>query len=178
MFEQALDYSEEPGPQAKGVNLLEIPLRQLHATQRAPVQSDEVMITCNCVRNPGGRAESRPRPSEILEEISRRNLSASIVSSDHWTGLEPLVNVNVNVNNLLVPSRSKFFTDRASRQTQEGIGCCAVTQGRTRARQEQAQAVAPGQKQNWAAGGASTSGQKTKQEGERTPRQAQLSHSD
>ena len=45
-------------------------------------------------------------------------------------------------------------------------------QGQTRAKQEQAQGVAPGQKQNRTAGGATTSGrilQRTKQEGEGSP---------
>ena len=57
------DDSGEPGPQAKGVNHLKTPLRRLHVAHRVSSCASEV-VTCNCARNPGGHAQSDPRPSE------------------------------------------------------------------------------------------------------------------
>ena len=67
--------SGEPGPRAKGVNNLEIPLRQLHATHRASscAERGRQMQLCS---KPWGACRTEPEA---------RQGSAFILSSDHWT---------------------------------------------------------------------------------------------
>ena len=71
------DNSGEPGPQAKGVNHLETPLRQLHATHRAS----------SCAKR-GGHVQLCSKPRGGTRNRARdlpKKGSAFITSSDHWT---------------------------------------------------------------------------------------------
>ena len=63
MSEQDFDNSGEPGPQAKGVNHVETPHRQLHAAHRASscAQQGGHMHWCS---KPRERVESNRRPSD------------------------------------------------------------------------------------------------------------------
>ena len=55
--------SGQPEPQAKGVNHLKSPSDNCTQLTGPPPVLSEV-VTCNCVRNPGGNAKSNTRPSE------------------------------------------------------------------------------------------------------------------
>ena len=71
------DNSGEPGPQAKGVNHLETPLRQLHVTHRAS----------SCAKR-GGHVQLHSKPRGGTRNRTRdlpKKGSAFITSSDHWT---------------------------------------------------------------------------------------------
>ena len=71
------DNSGEPGPQAKGLNHLETPLRHLHATHRAS----------SCAKR-GGHMQLRSKPRGGTRNRTRdlpKKGSAFITSSDHWT---------------------------------------------------------------------------------------------
>ena len=73
------DNSGEPGPQAKGVNHLETPLRQLHATHRASSCAERGGNVQLCSKPRGG---TRNRTRDLPKKGS-----AFITSSDHWTNL-------------------------------------------------------------------------------------------
>ena len=75
-----LDNSGEPGPQAKGVNHLETPLRQLHATDRASSCAKRGGHVQLCSKPRGG---TRNRTRDL-----RKKGSAFITSSDHWTNVQ------------------------------------------------------------------------------------------
>ena len=71
------DNSGEPGPHAKGVNHLETPLRQLHATHRASSCAKRGVHVQLCSKPRGG---TRNRTRDLPKQGS-----AFIMSSDHWT---------------------------------------------------------------------------------------------
>ena len=62
------DNSGEPGPQAKGVNHLETPLRHLHVTHRASSCAKRCGHVQLCSK-PRGHAESNPRPSQVRQQL-------------------------------------------------------------------------------------------------------------
>ena len=66
------DHSREPGPQAKGVNHLETPLRQLHATDRASSCAERGGHVQLCSKPRGARRikpESSRRRGQLLSHI-------------------------------------------------------------------------------------------------------------
>ena len=65
---------------------------------------------------------------------------------------------------IIVKNRSGITPDPGGHRSQ-----CPCAQGRTRAKQDQAQASSPGQNQTRSVGGATTHGRRTRQAGERVP---------
>ena len=80
------DNSGDPGPQVKGVNHLETPLRQLHVTHRAFSCAKRGGHVQLCSKPRGGHAESYPRPSE--EGVSFYNVLRPLDQGVMWPGCD------------------------------------------------------------------------------------------
>ena len=77
------DNSGEPGPQAKGVNHLETPSDNCTQLTGAPPVLSEV-VTCNCVRNPGGARGIEPETFRRRGQLLSRPPTTSCDNASTW----------------------------------------------------------------------------------------------
>ena len=97
------------------------------------------VVTCNCVRNPGGHAESNPRPSE--EEVSFYHVlrPLDIVAHD-GVGLRPLL-PGVQRHTLL--HAKPLWCRRLLLGWRDGCGCTQTAEARRHRRLRGAAAAIP-----------------------------------